>query len=129
MDANNGAGPDAGSRAARLGDLERQVPPPSIADVWLFPPLERVEASEEFLLFTTYLEDGARSLHSARMMPENGAPAHQIVVEHGRAPARRIPGLVAALQRRLGQAAPVRHVAIEGDGERWASFVRQAAEA
>ena len=124
----NGTTDDPGSRAARLGDLSRRIPPPRIADVWLFPPLPQVEDSFEFFLFTSILDDGGRALYSARMMPANGAPAHQVVVEHGRAPANRVPGLVAGLQKRLGQPAAVRHVPIEGDGARWEALVEQSRE-
>ena len=126
--AQNGAVIDPRSRAARLGDLSRRVPPPRIADVWLFPPLPQVEDSSEFLLFTRILEDGRRALYSARMVPANGTPAHQVVVEHGRAPADRVPRLVAGLQRRLRQTAPARHVSIEGDGERWKALLEQSRE-
>ena len=103
--SGNGITVDPGSRAARLGDLGRRIPPPRIADVWLFPPLPQVEESSEFFLFTSIIEDGGRALYSARMAPANGTPAHQVVVEHGRVPANRVPGLVAGLQRRLGQPA------------------------
>ncbi|MDE2719476.1 hypothetical protein [Candidatus Palauibacter polyketidifaciens] len=127
--AGNGIMDDPGSRAARLGDLGRRIPPPRIADVWLFPPLPQVEESSEFFLFTRILEDGGRALYSARMVPANGTPAHQVVVEHGRAPANRVPGLVAGLQRRLGQPAAVRHVPIEGDGKRWEALLEQSREA
>ncbi|WP_423924416.1 hypothetical protein [Candidatus Palauibacter sp.] len=125
----NGATVDPRSRAARLGDLSRRVPPPSIADIWLFPPLPQLEDSSEFLLFTRILEDGKRALYSARMVPANGTPAHQVVVEHGRAPADRVPSLVAGLQRRLKQPTPARHVSIDGDDERWEAFLRQSREA
>lgn len=128
-DPQNGSPVDPGSRAVRLGELGRRVPPPSIADVWLFPPLPQVEDSSEFLLFTRILEDGGRALYSARMVPSNGRPAHQVVVEHGRAPADRVPRLVAGLQRRLKQPAPPRHVSIDGDGDRWQALVAQAREA
>ncbi len=125
----NGSTVDPGCRAARLGDLSQRVPPPRIADVWLFPPLPQVEDSSEFLLFTSILENGGRALYSARMVPANGTPPHQVVVEHGRAPADRVPGLVAGLQRRLGQPNPARHVSIDGDGARWEAFVEQSREA
>ena len=47
----------------------------------------------------------------------------QAIVEHGRAPAGRLPGLVESLLRRLGdQRAPV-HVAIEGSRRRWDDLV------
>lgn len=47
----------------------------------------------------------------------------QAIVEHGRAPAGRLPGLVESLLRRLGdQRAPV-HVSIEGSRRRWDDLV------
>lgn len=47
----------------------------------------------------------------------------QAIVEHGRAPAGRLPGLVESLLRRLGdQRAPV-HVAIEGSRGAWDDLV------
>jgi len=118
-----------GSLAARLGQLGQQVPPPLIADVWLFPPLPEVESSSEFLLFTRILEDGCRGLYSASMAPANGKPAHQVVVEHGRAPADRVMTLVSGLQRRLGNSAAPRHVPIEGDDERWQALLDRTREA
>lgn len=116
------------SLSARLGDLGLRVPPPAIADVWLFPPLPDLQSSAEFLLFTRILEDGSRALYSARMVPANGKPAHQVVVEHGRAPADRVPRLVNRLQRRMGQTAPARHVPIEGDPTRWEALLEEARE-
>ncbi len=113
----------------RLGHLGLRVPPPLIADVWLFPPLPEVASSSEFLLFTRILDDGARALYSARMSPANGAPAHQVVVEHGRAPADRVLKLVSGLQRRLGHPSPARHVPIDGDHERWTALLDQMREA
>lgn len=124
----NGSAVDPRSRVARLGDLGRRVPPPRIADVWLFPPLPQVEDSSEFLLFTRILADGRRALCSARMVPANGTPAHQVVVEHGRAPAERVPRLVAGLQRRLRQSTPARHVSINGDDGRWEAFLEESRE-
>ena len=125
----NGSAIDPRSRVARLGDLSQRVPPPRIADIWLFPPLPQVEDSSEFLLFTRILEDGRRALYSARMVPPNGTPAHQVVVEHGRAPADRVPALVAGLQRRLRQPTPARHVSIDGDDARWEAFLEQSRDA
>ena len=109
--------------ATRLGDVERYVPAPEIADVWLFPPLPDVVSSSEFLLFTRMLDGDARALFSARMVPENGSPAHQEIVEHGTAPADLMPKLVNNLQNRLGQMAPARHIAIEGEADRWRQLV------
>jgi len=117
------------SLSARLGHVGQQVPPLSIADVWLFPPLPEIQHSAEFVLFTRMLEDGCRALYSARLVPANGKPAHQIVLEHGRAPADRVIKLVTGLQRRLGQPAPVKHVSIGGDQDRWQALIDGTREA
>lgn len=121
------AGDPAGDSAlaTRLAALEQRVPPPEIADVWLFPPLPDVVSSSEFLLFTRILDAETRALFSARMVPENGTPAHQVIVEHGSAPADRVPRLVSNLQRRLGHDAPARHVEIDGEAERWRELVEE----
>ena len=74
---------DGAVLAARLTHVERCVPALEIADVWLFPPLPDVVPSSEFVLFTRMLEGDTRALFSARMVPENGSPAHQVIVEHG----------------------------------------------
>jgi hypothetical protein len=115
--------------ATRLAALEQRVPPPEIADVWLFPPLPDVVSSSEFLLFTRILDAETRALFSARMVPENGTPAHQVIVEHGSAPADRVPKLVSNLQRRLGHDAPARHVEIDGETERWRQLVEETRRA
>jgi hypothetical protein len=112
--------------ATRLAALERRVPPPEIADVWLFPPLPDVVSSSVFLLFTRILDPETRSLFSARMVPANGTPAHQVIVEHGTTPADRVPRLVSNLQRRLGHDAPARHVQIDGEPERWRELIEEA---
>lgn len=121
------AGEPAGGSvlATRLAALEQRVPPPEIADVWLFPPLPDVVSSSEFLLFTRILDAETRALFSARMVPENGTPAHQVIVEHGSAPADRVPKLVSNLQRRLGHDAPARHIEIDGETERWRELVEE----
>jgi len=127
MDAQvTGRGVEGEVLATRLSELEQRVPAPEIADVWLFPPLPEVVSSSEFLLFTRILERDMRVLFSARMVPANGSPSHQVIVEHGSAPADRLPRLVTALQRRLGQPAPARHVPIEGQLERWESLLAEA---
>ena len=114
---------DGAALVARLTDLELRVPAPEIADVWLFPPLPDVVSSSEFFLFTRMLEGDTRALFSARMVPENGSPAHQVIVEHGSAPADRLPRLVSNLQRRLGQTAPARRVTIDGEPDAWRRLV------
>ncbi|MDH3733653.1 MAG: hypothetical protein OEU54_08965 [Gemmatimonadota bacterium] len=121
--AGNGA-----TLATRLDDVERRVPVPRIADVWLFPPLPDVVDSSEFLLFTAILEGETRALFSARLVPENGSPAHQVIIEHGTAPADRLPRLVSNLQQRLGQPLPARHIPIAGEPDRWRRLVEETRE-
>jgi hypothetical protein len=114
---------DGAALAARLTEVERCVPALEIADVWLFPPLPDVVPSSEFVLFTRMLEGDTRALFSAQMVPENGSPAHQVIVEHGSAPAELLPRLVSNLQRRLGQSGQVRHVMISGVPDAWQQLV------
>lgn len=126
MDAHvNGHAADGAALATRLDEVERHVPAPQIADVWLFPPLPDVVDSSDFLLFTQIVDGDTRTLYSARMVPANGSAAHQVIVEHGSAPADRMSRLVSGLQRRLGQSAPARHVAIDGELARWRSLVEE----
>jgi len=131
--------------ARRLQAVGRTVSPEEIGDLWIFPPLEDVEHSAEFLLFTRRLEEGKLRLYSARLRhavageepepaaadgnghangngahPANGDPAmRQQITEHGSVPADRLPGFVVRLQRRLGGAAEPRHVVIDGRPDRW----------
>lgn len=53
--------------ARRLRAVGRAVSPEEIGDLWIFPPLEDVEHSAEFLLFTRRLEEGKLRLYSARL--------------------------------------------------------------
>ncbi len=117
---------DRSSLAMRLSAVGERVPPPQIADVWLFPPLSDVESSAEFLLFTRIVDSDVRALYSARLVPANGQPTHQIIVEHGRVPADRVPRLVGRLQRRLRQDEPPRHVSIGGRLDDWLTLVETA---
>jgi hypothetical protein len=111
--------------ATRLSAVEQHVPPPQIADIWLFPPLPDVLESSDFVLFTRIVDHDTRALFSARMVPENGSPAHQVIVEHGSAPADRVPKLVQGLQRRLGPDGAARHVRIDGQPERWQTLLAE----
>lgn len=115
-----------GSMERRLQALARVVPPPEIAELWVFPPLPEIDASAEFFLFTRFREGGRRSLYSARLLPENGSPARQVVVEHGSVPADRVPGLVSRLQRRLGEERQPLHLVVDGRVGRWEEFVHAA---
>lgn len=109
--------------AHRLSALGSVVPPPEIHELWVFPPLEDVEPSAEFLLFTRFLDGERRGLYSARMLPANGSPAKQVVVEHGSVPADRVPRMVGQLQRRLGRIHEPRHVLVDGELEVWEALI------
>jgi hypothetical protein len=103
---SNGGMADAAGQlplASRLSELSRLVPPPEIAELWVFPPLADVQDSGEFFLFTRYLDDDSRRVYSSRLLPANGASARQVVVEHGTVPADRVQRLVGRLQNRVGQ--------------------------
>lgn len=110
----------------RLRALGRVVPPPEIAEIWVFPPLAEVDASAEFFLFTRFQDGERRALYSARLLPENGTPARQVVVEHGSVPADRVPRLVGRLQRRLGEDRQPRHAVIDGEEGRWEALLGEA---
>ena len=122
----DGMGANGSIIETRLNALSEAVPHVEIAELWLFPPLADVESSAEFFLFTRFLDGDSRALYSARMVPENGAPAHQVIVEHGRVPAARVPRLIGQLQRRLGHGAPPRHVVIDGERQRWEDLLHEA---
>lgn len=111
----------------RLNALGRVVPPPEIAELWVFPPLEEMQSSSEFLLFTRFVDERRRQVYSARMAPLNGHPARQVVVEHGCVPADRVPRLVGNMQRRLGEARQPVHLVIDGEAERWRALVDDGA--
>ncbi|MFQ5678179.1 MAG: hypothetical protein ACE5HP_01810 [Gemmatimonadota bacterium] len=105
--------------AVRLQALARTVPPTEIGELWVFPPLEALEGSAEFFLFTRRVGEERRGLYSARLEGENGSGERQVVVEHGSVPADRVPRLVDRLQRRLGEGFRPYHAVIDGSTVRW----------
>jgi hypothetical protein len=135
----------------RLRQLEAFVPPEEMGELWIFPPLDEPHEAREFVLFTRMAGDDERAVYSARHrgagtdgVPEpeargeaqNGHPPpegsggdapEQAVIEHGRAPAERIPGLVRDLLRRLGDDRAPAHVDIQGSRRRWDELVTRAA--
>lgn len=135
----------------RLRRVGRAVTPREIGELWIFPPLEDVEESAEFLLFTRMSENGHRRLYSARM--GRAAPAaaegaeetddgaggdrspleaedgdrRQRITDHGSIPADRVPRLVERFRRRVEAEGhePV-HVVVEGTPERWRELLPEA---
>lgn len=129
----------------RLRHVGRAVRPRELGELWIFPPLEDVEESAEFLLFTRMTRGGRRRLYSARMGREavpaeggegdagsNGRPAadpgggerRQRITDHGSIPADRVPRLVERFRRRVEADGhePV-HVVVEGTLERWRALL------
>jgi hypothetical protein len=124
----NGTAADEVPVASRLDALGQVVPPPEIAELWVFPPLAEIDDSEEFFLFTRFFQGESRRVYSARVLPANGSPAKQIVVEHGTVPANRVSRLVGRLQRRIGQTGEPRHVVIDGRLQRWEELLEKVRE-
>lgn len=117
-----------GAVTRRLRALARAVPPPEIAEIWIFPPLAHLESSAEFFLFTRFLEGDRRVLCSVRLRGENGAAETQVVEEHGSVPAGHIPRLVERLRRRLGEEGEPFHAVIDGREGRWRELFDPPAE-
>lgn len=136
----------------RLRSVGRAVTPGEIGELWIFPPLEDVEESAEFLLFTRLSGNGDRRLYSARMgrdgpgegeadgpagdagaeavVPEE-TPANgrrQRITDHGTIPADRVPRLVERFRRRVEAEGhePV-HVVVDGAPERWSELLPDGA--
>lgn len=74
----------------RLRELEEEVPPTEIGELWVFPPLEEREGSREFVLFTRYGDNGTRRLYSARVPPSDGEGGRELPgpLGHTREPER-----------------------------------------
>lgn len=120
----------------RLRAVGRAVEPGEIEELWIFPPLEGIEDSDEFVLFTRMLRDDRRRLYSAGTGPVSGeggeargnggppSPANgdrpPRIVDHGSVPADRVPRLVERFRRRVDEEGhePV-HVVVEGRADRW----------
>ena len=114
--------------ASRLNALGHSVPPPEISELWVFPPLAEIDDSEEFFLFTRFFQGESRRVYSARVLPANGSPTKQVIVEHGTVPADRVSRLVGRLQRRVGQTGEPRHVVIDGWLQRWEELLEKVRE-
>lgn len=138
MSSDTGASVDLSEELSRrLRDVGRAVAPREIGELWIFPPLEDVEESAEFVLFTRMGENGHRHLYSARARPAGAAgngtssggrvpskgsegEERQRITDHGSIPADRVPRLVERFRRRVDREGhePV-HVVVEGTMERW----------
>jgi len=112
-----------GDLTVKLRQLGRAVSPTEISDLWVFPPIEELEDSSEFLLFTRFMNEDLRRLCAARFVSvRNGGPephVEQQVTEYGSVPAQRLPRLIEGFRKRLGDGRPPIHLPIEGCPVNW----------
>jgi hypothetical protein len=124
----NGTPPTlSGELAHKLRLLGRVVSPTDISDLWVFPPIEELEDSSEFFLFTRFLNADDRRLCAARFVSvRNGGPephVKQEVTEYGSVPAQRLPRLIEGFRKRLGDVRPPIHLTIDGCPLSWDRLV------
>lgn len=99
----------------RLRRLAGSIPPEELSEVWIFPPLDDVEGSDEFHLFTRRVSEGVFRVCAAEFADSGVAR----VTVYGAVPEARVPGLVAGFRRRLGERHDPLHLPIFGSRERW----------
>ena len=104
--------------AGRLRRLAGRIPPDELSEVWVFPPLEDVEDSDEFHLFTRRMGDGVFRVCAAEFSGENGKSEARVTV-YGAVPEARVPRLVAGFRDRLGDGREPLYLPIFGSLERW----------
>lgn len=120
--------------AGRLRRLAGRIPPDELSEVWVFPPLEDVEGSDEFHLFTRRMSEGVYRVCAAEFAgdSENGAEPDAAGAEvggkvaglprvtvYGAVPESRVPRLVAGFRDRLGDGRDPLYLPIYGSLERW----------
>lgn len=132
--------------AARLRRLAGRIPPDELSEVWVFPPLEDIEGSDEFHLFTRRMSEGVYRVCAAEFPGDggrddavgsaNGAAdgtaagssattvdgkkaGEPRVTVYGAVPESRVPRLVAGFRDRLGDGREPLYLPIYGSLERW----------
>lgn len=126
--------------AARLRRLAGRIPPDELSEVWVFPPLEDIEGSDEFHLFTRRMSEGVYRVCAAEFPGDsdtnggangttNGKANGSVVDEkkageprvtvYGAVPESRVPRLVAGFRDRLGDGREPLYLPIYGSLERW----------
>lgn len=118
--------------AARLRRLAGRIPPDELSEVWVFPPLEDIEGSDEFHLFTRRMSEGVYRVCAAEFPGDGGkdgaanGPAvngeqagEPRVTVYGAVPESRVPRLVAGFRDRLGDGREPLYLPIYGSLERW----------
>lgn len=131
--------------AARLRRLAGRIPPDELSEVWVFPPLEDIEGSDEFHLFTRRMSEGVYRVCAAEFPgdPDNDSAANGAsnggvvdgkktreprVTVYGAVPESRVPRLVAGFRDRLGDGREPLYLPIYGSLERWRLAVGVDAE-
>lgn len=132
--------------AARLRRLAGRIPPDELSEVWVFPPLEDIEGSDEFHLFTRRMSEGVYRVCAAEFPGDpgkdkngaaNGSSAtidgkkagEPRVTVYGAVPESRVPRLVAGFRDRLGDGREPLYLPIYGSLERWRLAVGVDADA
>ncbi len=142
--------------AARLRRLAGRIPPDELSEVWVFPPLEDIEGSDEFHLFTRRMSEGVYRVCAAEFPGDggkdgaadgaNGSAAGSAtgssattgdgekageprVTVYGAVPESRVPRLVAGFRDRLGDGREPLYLPIYGSLERWRLAVGVDADA
>ena len=121
--------------ARRLRRLAGRIPPDELSEIWVFPPLEDVEGSDEFHLFTRRMSEGVYRVCAAEFPSESepekkteggsGGPidgraaGEPRVTVYGAVPESRVSRLVAGFRDRLGDGREPLYLPIYGSLERW----------
>lgn len=101
--------------AGRLKRLAGSIPPEELSEVWVFPPLDDVEGSDEFHLFTRAMDEGVYRVCAAEFSGEEIAR----VTVYGAVPEARVPRLVSGFRDRLGDGRAPLYLPIFGSMARW----------
>lgn len=104
--------------AGRLRRLAGRIPPDELSEVWVFPPLDEVEGSDEFHLFTRRMSEGVFRVCAAEFAGEDGRGEARVTV-YGAVPESRVSRLVAGFRDRLGDGREPLYLPIYGSMERW----------
>lgn len=99
----------------RLRRLAGSIPPEELSEIWIFPPLDDVEGSDEFHLFTRCVGEGVYRVCAAEFTT---AGITRVTV-YGAVPEGRVPRLVAGFRHRLGDRRDPLHLPIFGSLARW----------
>lgn len=110
--------------AGRLRVLAGRIPPEELSEVWVFPPLDDVEGSDEFHLFTRRMSEGVYRVCAA----EFAGDAQARVSVYGAVPESRVQRVVDGFRDRLGESREPLYLPIFGSVERWRLAVGADAE-